>query len=186
MIIVVARQNPYLQRINQELVRRLMVQQIMHQLITQLFLAAVFRNFHQQPFSPQQRSFQPRETTGDRFTDDVARYNDDVRGHARATNQDGGDFLRAIIAKQDSSFRAKVAEADPEIFASSGLPALAVDQLIASRNPLTRFNTPKFAHAHLRELEELRKNPSNKHLKDDIATALSREAAFIAAVQNAS
>ena len=161
----------------QEFIPQFSVVQFYHQLQP----VNSYRQFiPQTPIAQHRQESFPQE----RYTNLIEDYNHIVHARAKETNQDGGAFLQSVIRKQDRAFRRKAINEDPEIFVPNALPAFAVKELISSKDPLTRHNTPHFAHAHLTGLNKLREG-FDKNLRDTIATAFSRERNFIAAAQNA-
>jgi hypothetical protein len=143
---------------------------------------------------------------GTTYADRVQRFNHAKHAVAIQNNVDGEGYFKSVINEHLNSlnqedkakFRQKVEESDPEVFVE--LPRMAVKKAIAMPQPLTQANTPKFMHAHLTELEELRKkhqalrqNSANFQEKmkaienriGAIGTAFSRETDCIASMQRA-
>ncbi len=127
----------------------------------------------------------------------VQRQNEARHQQAQRTNQDGGAYLSSVIdqhvaslpEKEQKEFKAKIEEADPELFIE--VPRLAVKKALTSPAPLTKENTPNFMHKHIDKLEELRKKQKQITAEEawkqacEIATQLAREADCIASMQKA-
>lgn len=132
------------------------------------------------------------------FQNYVEQTNRENLDNARVSNQDGGEFVMKVLtdhisklsANDKKLFKEKISDSDPELFVE--VPKLTIQNLIESSSPLTTQNTPNFAHNHLKDLEELRKqfkkkptSPEVKNKVGAIATQLSRETDFIASLEYA-
>ncbi|HSW73379.1 MAG TPA: hypothetical protein VLG44_08255, partial [Chlamydiales bacterium] len=98
---------------------------------------------------------------------------------AEAAKKKDGQFLKALIDKQDGGFKQKVKDADVDVF--DPLARLAIEKAAKDKT------LPPFMEKHASQINELRglSGQQKKQKMDDLTYQLIRERPFLEAIQNA-